>query len=477
MKNRFAITALALAVVMLLSANSFAAVTITIINGDPAGVGFNDPTPVAPVGGNPGTTLGQQRLIVYQAVANVWGATLTSNVPITVYATWEALSCTATSAVLGSAGATSIFRDFTGATKPGTWFSFALANKLYGTDLSPSTSAASGQIRARFNVNLGNTGCLTGSPFYLGLDNNHGTLIDFFTVLLHELGHGLGFQTFTNGSTGNYQSSFPSIWDWYLYDAGTGLYWNQETAAQRAASALLGNKLRWDGPIVKAAVPGVLQLGNPQLTVTAPATVAGSYLVGTASFGPVLSTPGVTGEVGQVVDTAPQSGLACNPLSAANIASVAGKIALVDRGVCSFTIKVKNCQNAGAIGVLVADNVAGSPPGGMSGTDPTIVIPSVRITLADGNTIKTALATRSRGRTGVFANLGVNMAVYAGADAQGRVLMYTPNPYASGSSVSHYDVSAFPNLLMEPNINGDLTHSVTTPQDLTFQLLQDTGWN
>ena len=39
-----------------------AAATIVIVNQNDPGVGFNDPTPVAPVGGNPGTTLGQQRL-------------------------------------------------------------------------------------------------------------------------------------------------------------------------------------------------------------------------------------------------------------------------------------------------------------------------------------------------------------------------------------------------------------------------------
>jgi hypothetical protein len=54
--------------------------------------------------------------------------------------------------------------------------------------------------------------------------------------------------------------------------------------------------------------------------------------------------------------------------------------------------------------------------------------------------------------------------------------MFAPNPFESGSSVSHWDSSAFPNQLMEPNINDDLTHSVTPPQDLTFSLLRDIGW-
>ena len=46
-----------------------------------------------------------------------------------------------------------------------------------------------------------------------------------------------------------------------------------------------------------------------------------------------------------------------------NAAAIAGKIALVDRGICGFTIKVKNAQNAGAIGVVVANNVGGRPSG------------------------------------------------------------------------------------------------------------------
>ena len=42
--------------------------------------------------------------------------------------------------------------------------------------------------------------------------------------------------------------------------------------------------------------------------------------------------------------------------------AVNGKIALIDRGTCTFPEKVKTAQNAGAIGVIIVDNVAGSPP-------------------------------------------------------------------------------------------------------------------
>jgi len=451
-----------------------AAATIVIQNGDPAGVGFNDPTVVAPVGGNPGTTLGQQRLNAFQAAADKWGATLTSAVPIKVNATWEALTCTATGAVLGSAGATEVFSDFTGAAKPATWYSFALTNKLTGVDEDPTTA----QIRARFNVNLGQPGCLTGTFFYLGLDNNHGANVDLVTVLTHEFGHGLGFQTFTNGNTGAQFLGLPSIWDHYLLGSQTGLLWKDMTDAQRAASALTGNRLVWIGAAVTSALPGVLQLGTPGLGISGPAAGAatGDYLVGTASFGPALSAVPVIGQVMPVVDQANGTGLACNPLSALNALAVKNNIGLVDRGTCTFNVKVKNLQDAGAIAVLVADNVAGSPPPGLGGADATITIPAVRITLADATTIKAQLTHRSRTTSGVIGRLGVNTSQYAGADALGRALMYAPNPYQSGSSVSHWDISAFPNQLMEPAINSDLTHQVTPPQDLTFRLLQDIGW-
>src|SRR5689334_4791793 len=76
-----------------------AAATITIVNGNGPGVGFNDPTPAAPVGGNPGTTLGQQRLNAFQYVASLWGAQLDSTVETRILATFEPLTCTASSAV------------------------------------------------------------------------------------------------------------------------------------------------------------------------------------------------------------------------------------------------------------------------------------------------------------------------------------------------------------------------------------------
>lgn len=455
-----------------------AAATIVIQNLNAAGEGFNDPTPAAPVGGNVGTTLGQQRLIAFQTAANIWGATLTSSQTIVIRASFEPLTCTATSAVLGSAGAWNIWRDFAGAAKVNTWYPQALANKLAGVNLSAGDPVDGQDIRARFNSRLGLfTDCLPGSPFYLGLDNNHGPNVDLVSVLLHEFAHGLGFQTFTNGSSGAQFDNRPSIWDHYIYDDTAKLLWVDMIDSQRAESALNTGKLTWSGAGVLASLPMVLSLGTPSLTIGGPVagSAAGPYNISTASFGAPLSSSAVTGTLMPVVDTGTSTGLACNPLSAANALAVNGRIALVDRGTCTFAIKAKNVQNAGAIGAIVVNNVAGSAPA-LGGADPTVTIPVISVSLADGNLLKTALSKRTRTSSGVTALMGVNSSQYAGADIFGRARLFAPNPFQGGSSVSHFDTIAFPNLLMEPAINGDLLHAVTLPQDLTFALLKDIGW-
>lgn len=450
-----------------------AAVTIYIANFDGPGEGFNDPTPVAPVGGNPGTTLGAQRLNAFAYAASIWAARLNSVEPIYVAALFDPLPCSANSGTLGAAGPTSVFRDFPGAPMPATWYAAPLADARAGVDLDPTDF----DMVAFFNSNLGQPGCLTGSPFYLGLDNNHGAANNLVTVLLHEFSHGFGFLSTTDPEDGQYLAGYPSAYDHFLHDNTQALGWTAMTPAQRAASAINPRRVAWTGPNVTMAAPDVLDAGTPGLTVLTPASIAGTYLVGTASFGPPPGTPGVTGEVMPVVDQPNGTGLACTPLNAANTLAVNGKIALIDRGVCAFTQKVAHVQAAGAIGVIVVDSAAGGPPPDLSGIDPAITITTVRITLADGALLKGVLRTRSRTKSGLRVTIGLDPTILSGTDALGRVLVYTPNPVQPGSSVSHWDTIATPNLLMEPFINRDLLHAVSPPLDLTLPLLRDIGWN
>ncbi len=443
--------------------------TITILNADAPGEGFNDPTPAAPVGGNTGTTLGEQRLIAFEFAASIWEELLDTPVEIVVRSNFDPLACTPTSATLGSASPATASANFDGALLPDTWYAAALANRLSGVDLAPDVH----DLQARFNANLGTTGCLEASGWYLGLDNNFGANIDLVTVLLHEFAHGLGFTSFFNRATGallvdsETGVAMPDVYMLNLFDNTTGKFFDDMTDVERQAATINPRQVVWTGENVTSAVPDTLAEGTAILTADAPASIAGEYLVGTAAFGPAIGDP-LSGEVVLATDgvAAPGGGTvtdACEPI--ANAAEVAGKIALLDRGLCGFTIKVANAQAAGAIAVVVADNVAGSPPAGLGGADPTITIPSVRVTLDTGNAFKAALP-------GVLITLELDLTRRAGADPEGRILIFTPNPLVGGSSIAHWDTSATPNVLMEPAINVDLGHDV----DLTLPLFRDIGW-
>lgn len=490
--NKLKFTRTLIAAACTLACVGASAATITITSRDPAGVGFNDPTPVAPVGGNNGTTLGEQRWNVYRYVAGIWEQNLQSDVNITVSAGWEALTCTSSSAVLGSAGAWNIWYNFPGGV-PNTWYPQALANKLAHVNLSagnPDDGSGYGNvdIKTQFNINLGKAGCLDNTPFYLGLDGNAGTKINFAETLLHELGHGLGFSVISvNTSTGNrinaagtaYTSDgLPSIWEGFMYDNTARKTWLNMTSAERKASAINPLGLSWNGPNVAA---GAGMLSHVPIVQTASPAPGGSLRIdyATASFGAAIRTPSTLGALGVVAAQAGELGNGCSPFDTANRAAVLGKVALISRGGCTFTVKVKNAQDAGAIGVLLANNTTGiQPPGG---SDPTVIIPAAGISQADGDALKAAVAAAvpygSRGKPGsVTVSFSTDPTRIAGADSAGRPLLYTPATLAPGSSVSHWDVTATPNLLMEPNINPDLGTVLVAPKDLTVPLLKDIGW-
>ena len=458
--------------------------TIQVTSRDAAGVGFNDTTVVSPVGGNPGTTLGEQRMNVYKYVAHIWEQNLTSPIVITVNAGWEPLTCTSTSAVLGSAAAWNIWSDFANG-KPGTWYPQALANKLAGENLSDGqeddgSGYGNVDIKTQFNVNLGNAGCLDNTPFYLGLDGKvPAGQVNFVETLLHELGHGLGFSVLTvTGTTGARYQNLPSIWEGFMYDSTAGKTWLTMSNAERKASAINPLHLSWKSDAMSAAAAQVLS-AVPSLQVSTPApTGSGFYDYNTASFGGPVTNGQALGLLA-TVPADPVNGAGCLAFDAPTTTAVRGKVAIIDRGTCGFAVKAKNAQNAGATGVVIANNAAGAAPG-LGGADATVVIPTISVSQADGVKLKQVVVDAakygSRTKAGTVSSVfALDTSRKAGAEA-GRPLLYTPNPYVSGSSVSHWDVSAFPNLLMEPNINNDLTTSLVPPFDLTKALLTDLGW-
>jgi hypothetical protein len=436
--------------------------SFVIQNVDGPGEGFNDPTPVAPVGGNPGTTVGQQRLNVFTKAGQIWDAILQSPVTIVVMASFDPLPCSPTSGVLGGAGPDVVDSDFPGAGFAGTWYAGAEADRLAGIDQDPGFE----DIGAQFQSNVGTAGCLTSRSWYYGFDGNEGANgLDLLAVLLHEFGHGLGFLTLTDETSGAFfgPPAQPTIWDRYLMDNSTGKHWYQMTNAERVASAINTGHLVWGETSVNTAAPGVL---GKRARVQTTGAITGDFTSGQGVFSPTFTIGGTTGQVVLVNDGVGTTTDGCNT-PFVNAAAVNGKIALMDRSAtCVVAQQAANAQANGAIGVILINNAAGPEPP-LRGSSPTVTIPVASLSQTDGNAIKAAL-----GSGAVTAKLSLDPTKLAGTDFTGRVRMYDPNPDQPGSSVSHFDVSAFPNLLMEPAINPDLTQNV----DLTRPNFVDIGW-
>jgi len=119
-------------------------------------------------------------------------------------------------------------------------------------------------------------------------------------------------------------------------------------------------------------------------TVNSPASIAGSYSYSiTTAFGVALNTA-ITGDLVLADDGINPNEDGCTTFT--NAAAMNGKIAVIRRGSCNFDDKVKNAQNAGAIAVIMVNNV-GTDPFSMGGDDTTVTIPSAMVSMNDGNAI------------------------------------------------------------------------------------------
>jgi subtilisin-like proprotein convertase family protein len=118
----------------------------------------------------------------------------------------------------------------------------------------------------------------------------------------------------------------------------------------------------------------------PLLQVNSPGDIQEYYISGRANFGP--SEFNVTGDL-EMADPV----LACDPL----LNDLTNKIAIIDRGFCTFTSKVKNAQDAGAIAAIVINSNPGQGVFTMGGADPTITIPTLFISYEDGLVLKDAI--------------------------------------------------------------------------------------
>jgi uncharacterized protein (TIGR03382 family) len=443
-------------------ATSASAAQLVIQNSNAAGQGFNDTTPVAPVGLNYGTTKGAQAVIAFQYAAAIWGATLKSVPAIVIDAAFVTpaqdsdMTCSTTTSLLGF---TSPVNLQSGPTLPNPNASYvvALSNALSGVDNTPGQA----HIKTRFNAGIGTANCLPNLSWYYGLDVNiPAGQVSLLTTLLHEFSHGLGFASFVNPSTGTSLQS-PSIYDFHVFDETRQDNWAGYTSGQRLPLLTGVNELAWDGINVETGIPTFLAKA-PALTFSSGGTTSTANFLPGQFSGPVPDA-----------GTAAQTVAAANPLDACTdlpANSLTGNLALIARGDCNFYDKAQRAFAAGASGAVIFDNTADAGLVVMSSPDGGVFAgPSVFITNADGNGVLQRLDAGT-----VTATYGTSQHISNTDTNQSRVLLYTPTTVSSGSTLSHWNSGSFPvSLLMEPFI-GPVTRENL---DLTPAALADMGWS
>ncbi|WP_298833813.1 S8 family serine peptidase [uncultured Piscinibacter sp.] len=166
--------------------------------------------------------------------------------------------------------------------------------------------------------------------------------------------------------------------------------------------------------------PGYFTVGSPGMAargltagastvphfIGAPVSVAGSVF-GAASGDFAIVSSDLTAPLAVVAGTVNGLNNACAALPAG---SLTGTVALVSRGACTFSTKIRNAQAAGAVAVLVANNVAGDPTAmAADGTANQPTVPAYMVGLADGQTL--------RGLGGAGATIGSSLAYVLSTNA------------------------------------------------------------
>ena len=239
--------------------------------------GFNDRTIVSPVGGNPGDTIGEQRLAVFERAADILEEKLDIPVNVRVRAEFNSLTCNSSYGMLGWAGPEDI--EYT--LEDRTAIPHALYNQLIGEDKEPGY-----EITVEFNSRIDNNdSCLYDTNWYYGFDEPTGNDISLLTTALHELMHGMGFLSLMpgDGSFGAWwndgDGNLTELFDPFsvqLIDATNGERLIDQTPAQRRQTLRDDGNLVWAGTLVNSYQDNFSDgFNNGQAKIYAPSSYDG----------------------------------------------------------------------------------------------------------------------------------------------------------------------------------------------------------
>jgi subtilisin family serine protease len=182
--------------------------------------------------------------------------------------------------------------------------------------------------------------------------------------------------------------------------------------------------------IALAATNSVVASGIP-LIVNAPPSIAGTYSnTATLDFAPVSFA--VTSGIVYVGRGCPAGSLGTGSPADPYLANPAGKIALIDRGACSVSLKIDAAANAGAVGVLIGlvapgDAISFSNGGGSN------FPPSLVITQSTSNIIKSATGVNGTISPNNAISLATNVASYSSRGPNYSYNMLKPDMSAPGT--------------------------------------------
>jgi hypothetical protein len=444
-----------------LTTSALAGIEFEVTYLDPDGVGFFDhSTPELAAPGNSGSTLGEQRRIAFEAALAAWKPALSSEVPIRISAEFVDFGC---SGFAGTGAWTTTVRNASNAFFADTWEQINLANARAGFRLPASQNQ---DFDARIRMNLvyddPDSGCDPLRVFFYGIDGLTPPVgLSFLALSVHEIGHTLGFGTLTDLETGQLAQGFPDSFAHFLMDGPSGMRWIDMTDGERAGSAISVERLVWSGDYVTDRLEGSL-IRPPQLQLDQPVGGETFFVANIHGFLPYRPQNGINGDFVQA-----------EPLRACSAISndVDGRVVLTQRGDCAFSTKQENATAAGALAIIMVDNlepdhelaiVNNAQVGGLAIGG----IPFWSLTRPEGQSLLDA-ATLPQ----VTLRFDPDGELLGTQDGHAR--MYAPADLTIGSSVVHYDTSLFPHAVMRPFIPAI---RFAGGLDLSPELLWDIGW-
>jgi hypothetical protein len=412
--------------------------------------------------------------IAFQAAVDIWKTQVQTNVPIVIDAKFVDLG---SPLLLGEGGPSCSLHDFAGATRANTWFPAAIAERLSGADLTPSSQcpASSSEIATTFNSAYAN--------WYFGTDGVPTSgKVDFVSAVLHELGHGLGFfglASVVNGIGTVGDSGLPYIYDTSVFDsAGTSIlnssvYPNgsMTMGSLLQGMGVSGSGLFWGGTNGTFAnggarpslyAPGSFSAGSSYTHLdeaTYPAGDLNSLMTPFIGTAEVIHTPGPI-VLGMFADMGwgSQTGSSCSfglDHYVADVLAAGGtvRVELVTAGGCAWTASTTApfvsglFPTSGTTSASIQMTVAANP--GSGGRTATVTIGTETLTIAQkgsapcSNSLSpTGVTTGAAGLTGTVALTSATGCAWTAASSDPTVAtILTDPPSGQDSATIIYFVS------------------------------------